>query len=84
MGRPEHDGLPRLWQLRLECVQLSFQLSRTASVSKRSYSYCADPHTNRSLAEEFGEWLESDLKAVNQPERRKKTPWVVSFAHKGW
>ena len=24
------------------------------------------------------------LPQVNQPERRKKTPWVVSFAHKGW
>jgi hypothetical protein len=21
---------------------------------------------------------------VNKPEQRKKTPWVVSFAHKGW
>ena len=43
-----------------------------------------NPKTNRSLLEEFGEWLESDLKAVNAPEQREKTPWVVSFAHKAW
>ena len=43
-----------------------------------------NPTTNRSLLEEFAEWLESDLKAVNEPEQRAKTPWVVSFAHKGW
>ncbi len=43
-----------------------------------------NPTTNRSLADEFGEWLEADLKKVNEPAQRAKTPWVVSFAHKGW
>ena len=43
-----------------------------------------NPTTNRSLAEEFGEWLEADLKKVNEPAQRAKTPWVVSVAHKGW
>ena len=43
-----------------------------------------NPTTNRSLAEEFSEWLEADLKKVNEPAQREKTPWVVSFAHKGW
>lgn len=41
-----------------------------------------NPTTNRSLLEEFAEWLEADLQAVNEPARREKTPWVVSFAHK--
>jgi hypothetical protein len=43
-----------------------------------------NPKTNRSLLEEFAEWLEADLKAANAVGKREETPWIVSYAHKAW
>ena len=38
----------------------------------------------RSLAEEFLEWLEADLERANAPAQREAVPWIVMYAHKAF